>query len=1026
MPNSIACRTSKRANFLVSLKNSIAGSIRRKNRTYPTGMRRLRRVGFEKFEERAMMIVGAFADLPAVPLNQYTGVVHMVGNNETNPVGPRCSASLLETGRHLLTAGHCIVQNEQQRISFVPFNPKAVMSGGFSLNYNGQTTAFILLNSSPAVVESALEALPNITNVDVTAQAYFYGPGVAPVFIYTVEFRGELSVADVPQMTVNSAVSNGLASVSTVKSGATRVGKARFDLPSGSYEFNPANADVVVHPLFKNLSTSDDGADLAGYDIAVITLPAIAPIGAQRYDVQETQDEVGSQVAFVGYGRTGQGSTGENIGPPDTAGVRRAGLNEIDAVHNVTGYLQTDFDDGTVGNSSMGGLGLGNLETSVVRGDSGGPGIVDGRIAGIHASVIGGGWGTFGNVLYMTRVSDFVQNRDPLFDVHDLIETPDDIVLDMNLQDAGNDGDDDLVEVQLVGINDNRVRITINGELVWSDLRSRMLSLTILGSGDDERIVIHDDLGVSVTVQGGAGDDELIGGPGQETLDGNAGNDTLTGGGSGDSINGGQHSDILVESVAGNVLLTNFFLHQTGMFDTLASIESATLIGSAGNDTITMSSFTRPATVYAGAGHDTVYGSTNGDRLYGQDGNDLLVGGGGSDTLYGGENNDQLIGGFEIVSNADTREDNSPDTLFGDDGDDGIIGDDGSIQAFFARQTIGGADVIRGGHGNDLIFGGQGADNIHGQGGNDTIAAGRGSDTVIGGWLLGVGESLADGDDYINGEDDNDFLCGDNLSIALSPTVSLLGGNDTIFGGLGNDVLVGQFLHDELHGEEGNDSMHGGVGNDDLYGGPADDTLIGDAGSDRLYGNEGADDLNGGANDDELDGGDGNDVIHGDSGNDNITGGAGKDLVRGGDGNDNISGGLIGGTGTDSISGNEGRDLLIGGRGGDRMSGDYGDDILIAGTTSFDNNDYARQQILLEWTNPIANETRVANLRGIDNPGFAIRLNGNFFLRKGETVHDDDEVDFLIGSGSTDWFLFDPLGPTADVVVDLGLNESLN
>ncbi len=77
---------------------------------------------------------------------------------------------------------------------------------------------------------------------------------------------------------------------------------------------------------------SDEDGDQAGYDIAVITLPAIAPAGAERFELYTNRDEVGQEVTFVGYGRTGQGSTGEDLGPPDTAGVRRAGINTIDAI----------------------------------------------------------------------------------------------------------------------------------------------------------------------------------------------------------------------------------------------------------------------------------------------------------------------------------------------------------------------------------------------------------------------------------------------------------------------------------------------------------------------------------------------------------------------------------------------------------------------------------------------------------------------------------------------------------------------
>ena len=388
-----------------------------------------RRVGFESLEQRAMMIVGANSNLPPISLGLFTGVAFTAGDAANFPSAPRCTGFLLETGRHILTAGHCVVKNEIQNINILPTAPK-LMSGSFVLSFNGELTSPIPVYSSPSVVENALEALPSITNVDVK---------VGGQFGYKVEFIGNLAVTDVPTMVALDAIEFGSIVVTTARTGALQNGDTRFDLPSGSYTFPQVNADTVVHPLFKNLSFSDNDGDEAGYDIAITTLPSIAPKSAERYQLYQNRDEIESLVTFVGYGRTGQGATGENIGPPDTAGVRRAGLNVIDAIHASTGYLQTDFDDGTEATNVMGGLGLGPLETTVVRGDSGGPGLVEGRIAGIHASVGGsGGWGGFGNVLYMTRVSDFVQNRDALFDIHDIIEKPDDIVLDMNLQDAGN------------------------------------------------------------------------------------------------------------------------------------------------------------------------------------------------------------------------------------------------------------------------------------------------------------------------------------------------------------------------------------------------------------------------------------------------------------------------------------------------------------------------------------------------------------------------------------------------------------
>ncbi len=96
--------------------------------------------------------------------------------------------------------------------------------------------------------------------------------------------------------------------------------------------------------------------------------------------------------------------------------------------------------------------------------------------------------------------------------------TPDDIVLDMSLQDAGNDLQEDNIDVRLVGPSKNTVQISINGSVVWSDLRTRVLSLTIRGSDDRDVVRIFDTLGVPINVFGNKGDDAIYGGNGNEFL----------------------------------------------------------------------------------------------------------------------------------------------------------------------------------------------------------------------------------------------------------------------------------------------------------------------------------------------------------------------------------------------------------------------------------------------------------------------------------------------------------------------------
>jgi hypothetical protein len=109
------------------------------------------------------------------------------------------------------------------------------------------------------------------------------------------------------------------------------------------------------------------------------------------------------------------------------------------------------------------------------------------------------------------------------------------------------------------------------------------------------------------------------------------------------------------------------------------------------------------------------------------------------------------------------------------------------------------------------------------------------------------------------------------------------------------------------------------------------------------------------------------------------------------------------------------------------MNGNDDDDLLIAGFTSFDNNDAALRDIMLEWNSSRGYLSRVANLRGMPNVTFASRLNGNTFLKKGVTVIDDDEVDILTGGAGTDWFLLDKMAPLPDdLLTDLQVIEVIN
>lgn len=133
---------------------------------------------------------------------------------------------------------------------------------------------------------------------------------------------------------------------------------------------------------------------------------------------------------------------------------------------------------------------------------------------------------------------------------------------------------------------------------------------------------------------------------GSVTLNGGPGNDTLIGGSRADQLDGGAGRDTLMASVAANAVLTDVDLKQGLVRDVLFSIEQAVLTGNARKNRLDASNFTLgPVTLNGGAGNDTLLGGSLNDSLIGGTGDDLLRGGDGNDTLNGGDGNDTLAGG---------------------------------------------------------------------------------------------------------------------------------------------------------------------------------------------------------------------------------------------------------------------------------------------------------------------------------------------------------------------------------------------
>ena len=240
--------------------------------------------------------------------------------------------------------------------------------------------------------------------------------------------------------------------------------------------------------------------------------------------------------------------------------------------------------------------------------------------------------------------------------------------------------------------------------------------------------------------------DILIGGSGNDTLDGKGGNDLLTGNGGNDTLIGGTGIDTVKESGNVNFTLTNTTLTGLGT-DTLTSIESATLTGGVGNNTINASAFSLGSVILdGGTGDDNLTGGSGNDSLLGGDGNDSLRGGLGNDSLNGGLGTDRVseLGNVNFTLTNSTLTGLGIDTLNSIETATltGGVGNNTINASTFSLGSVtidGGAgdDILTGGSRNDALIGGDGNDTLtgtgttNGLGSIDTLIGGNGSDKFI-------------------------------------------------------------------------------------------------------------------------------------------------------------------------------------------------------------------------------------------------------------------------------------------------------
>jgi len=478
------------------------------------------------------------------------------------------------------------------------------------------------------------------------------------------------------------------------------------------------------------------------------------------------------------------------------------------------------------------------------------------------------------------------------------------------------------------------------------------------------------DLGDS-PVAGTSGADTITGGADNDVLLGQGGNDSADGGSEADYVEGGQDSDLV--------------------------------LGGSEDDDVVGGSSTTTTTNGAGAigqpdGSDNVYGGTGSDLVLGDDGLLARVTSGRDwRTNRADATQSALVPGRAITlfdlngvapaGTANTAH-SAADALSGQAGVDVILGQDGN-------------DAISGGGHDDYLEGEGGADAIHGDvaltvseivaapatsawatPAVDGAAVTEGQDDLVGGSSR---QAYRDGNDVIHGDGDDDFVVGDNGSIARV----LDGSIERVYTQRYGTLRTG---HAKVRVAGGGAvstrfcpiSGTGATATCEVTGASGADAVLGDAGQDVLYGQDGGDTVSGGSDDDDLYGELGADVLYGDDGEDSILGDRGgvqdryetgarsvtstlnqppaltyvsrrtgsvsreADLLHDVNGTDFVGsassapmpldgitfGGadrIRGGDGHDSIHAGAGDDLANGDTGGDSVFGDRGSDVLWGG-----------------------------------------------------------------------------------------------
>jgi len=528
---------------------------------------------------------------------------------------------------------------------------------------------------------------------------------------------------------------------------------------------------------------------------------------------------------------------------------------------------------------------------------------------------------------------------------------------------------DDIVDVVGAGTSVSVLGLSARVNIANAEGANDALVVNALGGNDGVTATTLPAGVIKLTIDGGAGDDTLLGSQGADAFLGGAGDDFFFGDNGDDSALMGAQDDVFqwnpgdgndtLEGQDGFDTMLFFGANVDENIDVVANGGRVLFVRNIANVTMNMDDVESIDFRALGGADNIVVGDLSGTDLTAA-GLDLRGPNGGGD------------GAADTVTVNGTNGDDG----FGAAGDAGginVFGLQAAVNVFSPEQAndrltlnaLGGQDTVNatsleadgiqltmnGGLGNDVLIGSQGDDLVTGGDGDDTALMGVGDDTFT--WNPG------DDNDTLEGQDGFDTMLFNGSTIAEQITASANGGRVIFFRDIANVTMdlndvesidlnalggADTVTLNDLSGTDvtevntnlatggGGDAaadnliVHGTNGDDVaiVFGDASGVSAFGLAAQVNITGAEAANDrltLNMLAGDDVVDasglaaggiqltinGGDGADVLLGGAGNDVLNGGAGDDV-------------LIGGDGIDVINGDDGDDVEIQLVGGDTVT----------------------------------------------------------------------------------------------------------